>query len=84
LALPPRARQPAGRRLDDLPKSEQVDNTPYFEMLVALGQKKKSGIERAIFDKGSLAWLSGAPQEIADNWRAKVELHRDELRAARQ
>ena len=87
--LPKRVPQVNGKDLDQLPPSQQVDNTPYFEFLVAGGQKKKSGIERGILDEadglvyltahydvGSIVVLSGVPGSLVANWRAKVVAYR--------
>ncbi len=83
--LPKRVPKINGKALDTLPKGEQANHTPYFEFLVSIGQKKKSGIERGIldevdglvyvtahYDKGSIAWLSGVPQELVTDWQTTV------------
>lgn len=91
--LPKAVPQVRGKPLDELDPSEQVDNTPYFEMLVAGGQKKKSGIERGIididagivyltahYDVGSIAELVDVPATIVSDWTKKVTTYRKLLR----
>lgn len=70
--------------MSDLKKSEQPDHTPYIEFLIP-GHKKATGIERGIIDrddgliyitahytKGSFVLLSGAPNDLVQDWQGKA------------
>jgi hypothetical protein len=85
--LPKKVVAPDGKELDELSTDQQPDYTPYIEFLLS-GQKKATGIERGIldrdagqiyltahYDQGSIAWLSGAPQVIVDDWREKARVY---------
>ena len=78
-------------KLSEVPTHEQPTHTDYIEFLVP-GHKSTIGIERAILDKedgliyitkhyteGSFVELSGAPDNLVQNWQAKAEAYCDIL-----
>ncbi len=82
--LPTRVVVPGGKALDQIPKSQQPNHTPYIEFLVR-GQKTKSGIERGILDrnsgkvyltahytKGSFVELVEVPGSVVADWQLKA------------
>jgi hypothetical protein len=89
--LPKKVTVPNGKSLDQLDPHKQPPHTPYYEFLIA-GKKNSTGIERGILDKdsgliyitahytvGSFVWLSGAPGDLVEDWRGKVEAYWTEI-----
>ncbi len=83
--LPKQVNVSGFKELREVPSHQQPAHTSYIEFLVP-GHKSKIGIERAILDKddgliyitrhyteGSFVLLSGAPDNLVQDWTAKAE-----------
>lgn len=85
--LPKKVAGPGGEPLDQVAKDQQHLYTDYVEFTIAGGHKNKhNGIERGIldritgqiyitahYDRGSIVWLTGAPNSVVTDWRGKAD-----------